>query len=559
MTRHYNMRSDAFGPLLSVCLLLVVWYPLQLEWLVWIAWIPMLLWLGRTTLTSRQIALRAWLAGFLYHLGLFAPFLSIGWWGWGQTTPVDGSQMMLLRQRLFVALLVAIASIVRGGVFALAIHSARPWLHRPLAAVWIVPALWVIGERLGSWMFAEFHWGIIGNQFASQPVFLQLASLTGVYGLSFLVVHVNTALALALRHVGAEAESLSRSERSASPVRVLAALVVATGMTIAAAAYGLQRLAGESNTARGWMVALLQGGRASYHAGELASDGFDPVYESLLRRARAYGAQLIVLPETVWLRTFQVDGTRAHWMQAGMGRETVQRRLAQDAGRFEVVAMGVDAIEAGRMYNALTWWSRNEWVGWYRKRRLVPFAEEHIPLLSRVAPTNQLHGPGFRYTRGQGTQLMRVDGVSFGAFICQEVLDPALIRRTVLEGAQLLVTTGNDGAFTSPLVAREQANVAILRAVETGRTVARAMKTGISALIGPTGRVQAMAPMNTPALVLGMAQVRSEATAYVRWGDWVAWASALLALIAIASNISYNNFRKGRAPSRRSIRIVSTL
>lgn len=115
-----------------------------------------------------------------------------------------------------------------------------------------------------------------------------------------------------------------------------------------------------------------------------------------------------------------------------------------------------------------------------------------------------------------------------GGFICQEVLFPSLIRQSVLEGATILVSGGNDGVFANPAVAQVHADAAQIRAVETGRYLVRAMKTGISAIIDPQGREQARSRSSEPALLLGMISPHQGMTPYVRFGDWLLWVAGLV-------------------------------
>ncbi|MBI4003551.1 MAG: hypothetical protein HY353_00850, partial [Candidatus Omnitrophica bacterium] len=189
-----------------------------------------------------------------------------------------------------------------------------------------------------------------------------------------------------------------------------------------------------------------------------------------------------------------------------------------------VLVIGLDTVEQGHDHNTLVAWTREGTVGWYHKRGLVPFSE-YIPAgWNRIAVRGQS-----QYSPGKGSQLIRAHDLVLGGFICQEVLLPALTRESVRDGATILITGGNDGVFAHPAVAQAHADAAQLRAVETGRYVVRAMKTGISAVIDPQGRELVRSRSSEPAILAALITPRSEQTPYVRFGEWVVWLFALLA------------------------------
>lgn len=192
-------------------------------------------------------------------------------------------------------------------------------------------------------------------------------------------------------------------------------------------------------------------------------------------------------------------------------------------GSDAVLVIGLDTAEHGQDHNTLVAWTAEGAVGWYHKRRLVPFSE-YQPWRGghRV-----LRGAS-QYAPARQNQLIRAHGMVLGGFICQEVLFPSLIRQSVLEGATILVSGGNDGVFANPAVAQVHADAAQIRATETGRYIVRAMKTGISAIIDPQGREQTRSRSSEPALLFGMISPHQGMTPYVRFGDWLLWVAGLI-------------------------------
>ena len=101
------------------------------------------------------------------------------------------------------------------------------------------------------------------------------------------------------------------------------------------------------------------------------------------------------------------------------------------------------------------------------------------------------------------------------------------------DGATVLVSGGNDGVFGNPAVVRIHAAVAQLRAVETGRYLVRAMKTGISAIIDPYGREVVRSHSSEPAMLHAQIIPQQTRTLYVQWGDWVVWWAWALMLVGV--------------------------
>jgi apolipoprotein N-acyltransferase len=121
----------------------------------------------------------------------------------------------------------------------------------------------------------------------------------------------------------------------------------------------------------------------------------------------------------------------------------------------------------------------------------------------------------------------------YGPAICYEVVYPQIPRTQVVHGADVLVTITNDAWYDGTSAPRQHLNQARLRAVETDRYLLRAATTGISAFVTPTGRVVSELEMGRQGTIYARFEPRGSRTAYVRYGDWVAWGAVAIVLIAI--------------------------
>jgi apolipoprotein N-acyltransferase len=171
----------------------------------------------------------------------------------------------------------------------------------------------------------------------------------------------------------------------------------------------------------------------------------------------------------------------------------------------------------------------------YTKRRLVPFGE-YVPggqVLRQLVPaTNQV---GVNKVPGHRLAPMAVDGVRFGTIVCWESAYAGDARQLARDGARFLVVITNNSSWGVVPGSAQHLATSQLRAVEQGRTVVHAAVSGISAVVGPDGTVQQRTGLYEPATVRTAVAPRSGLTPYARFGRWLEWSLAAVALVALAA------------------------
>jgi len=504
---------------LSGILLGLAFPPTDWKLLAWIGLVPLF-----GAIASSRRPRTAFLYGYLAGLGFFLltlhPLVSVhSWTGWAAESS-DAYALRMSRQWWFMQGIwagFAVWCAVWWGAWAVLIRRVAPaggW--RLLAAA---PAAWlVLPEAVRAVTTFGFSWAFLGNAAADLPAIRQWAAVGGVALLSALIVAVNAAVALVLA-----SPSGARRQRAC----------VAAALLMAGAWAGGRALLLMPLSAEGAMIpaAALQHHKPAYHTSDFARTGLDRSYLPLVHQALQTGAKLIVLPESIALGTVSLDGSPSgakppEWQHARAAWDAQLAGLLRGTG--STVVIGLDTVEEGRDHNTLVAWTEHGIAGRYHKRRLVPFSEYHPAGWGRWV----IRGRS-QYSFGQGSQLITIDGTPVGGFICQEVLFPWVTRRSVRDGAQLLVSGGNDGVFSDPAVARVHADTAQLRAVEARRWIIRAMKTGISGIIDPYGREVQRSRSEEPVILRYTVHARSGLTPSVRWGLWPLWV-ALPVLLALA-------------------------
>jgi apolipoprotein N-acyltransferase len=397
-------------------------------------------------------------------------------------------------------------------IFALATHRLHAAFGR--RALWLAPAVWVTTELGRGELFTGFPWVLLGYSQASVLPVAQLASVTGVYGLSFLVALVNVALVLAVLQGGGR----RLAWRPLAVAGVVVALVVAWG----AARLRANTLTREGTPVR---VGLIQGNVAQEQKWDPSRAGqILGRYLEMSRDAAARGAEFIVWPESSLPYFFEDEPEHGDAV----------RRLAFQTRTW--VLFGGDQVRRGRppkYYNSAFLLTPSGTVSAvYRKIHLVPFGE-YVPLKKLLFFAGPLVESVSDFSPGETMPSMPVAGHLVSTAICYEVVYPELARQAVSGGSQLLTTITNDAWYGRSSAPWQHFAQASLRAVEQGRYLARSANTGISGIVDPYGRVVVRSALFERQALVGEARFLDGRTVYNRIGDTPAYACAILVLGAI--------------------------
>lgn len=396
----------------------------------------------------------------------------------------------------------------------------RVLLARPAAAWLLMPFFWVSAEWLSAALpVFSFPWCLLGySQYRNLPV-VQLASITGVFGVSFLVLSANACLAFWLRRVIAGEEEPARW--------VLGATLGLLFLMLCVWAWGRARLRAQRG-GETVEVALLQGNYdhlRKWHPNSL-EDILD-TYEGLSREAGRARPDLVVWPETA-LPAAILDYPEL---------EERVRRIVRQSGSFSLVGAlksppGLQPeLDAEVHYNTVFLYGPdgNRLPQEYYKRHLVPFGE-YVPFqkllffIDIVSAGAGLFLPGDRATL---FEMPRRDGrgpLRFGVLICYESAFPSMAREYAGAGADLLIVVTNDAWYGKTAMPYQHAAMALFRAAETGLPLVRSANTGLTLWADACGRVQETLERPGGSLyVTGLLAARPRlgrlTTFYSRWGD----------------------------------------
>jgi len=395
-----------------------------------------------------------------------------------------------------------------------------PWWQRAAWAV-LCAALWVALEMVRARLFTGFPWNLLGvSQFEFLPV-IQIAAVSGVYGVSFLIAWLSVSLAM----------GLLRLARHPKPLwRWMAELRLALVGLLLVAIYGVNRLSPTAASDRTLNVALVQPSIRQEMIWDHSADQerFDKII-GWSRLALLSGPDLLIWPESstpdLSDANFQIItnliATHKVWMILGANDMELSDRAA-GVGEY-------DAFNAAHLFDP-----NGRFVASYRKQHLVAFGEylplaRGLPFLRRIIPV-----PG-DFTPGDRPVTFEMSGPSarFSVLICFEDVVSGLARRAVSEDLDFLLNLTNDGWFGESAAQWQQAANAVFRAVENGLPLVRCTNNGLTCWIDERGRIRQIfaddagnvyAPgfMTASIPLLAAGQVR-EPTFYHRYGDWFGW------------------------------------
>ena len=485
-------------------------------------------------ISTRAACMRAWTVG----LGFFALLLH-----WLFITMTRFGELPPLLSGLFLALLIA---------FCAAFFAAVPWAARRLIRRgWPLPWAMAAAVVVFEWLRGDgagFPWGAWGYAAARHLPLAHLAQLGGVplisawltaaggllAGLLAAATDARAASAAAATEAGAAAASeaaahhplfassgpagSASSEQAAWPADKLARRrqLLAVGVALVALwGVGLTVCRRPVTCAPGPKVGLVQGNidqsiknHPAGHAADIVA-----VHRELSLAAVAAGAELLIWPES---SVPDVVDTGRPWPAAW--------RLPVPT-IFGVVARN----RVGHYFNAAVWAEPDGSIhGRYDKHHLVPFGE-YVPLRG-ILPIDRLVPGLIDITPGQADVTLGPRG-EWGPLICYDGVFAQYSRRQAAAGATVLTNLTNDAWYAITGAPYQHRDFYILRAIETGRWVARATNTGISLFIDPHGRQHRATRLGERTFTLGEVQHCSGTTLYRQVGDWVG-IGAVLSLMA---------------------------
>jgi apolipoprotein N-acyltransferase len=472
----------------------------SLQPLAWIALVPFLLALRHARLSE---------ALFLGWLWTIVAAYTLGDW-FARSVATYYEQPMLVG----VAFFMGVSSFMAAPFFMAFAACYRSLAQRRSPILpWLAAAAWVAAELARARLLGGNPWGLFGYSQMGLDRLVQIADVTGVYGVSFILVIVNAALVEA------------RVADPAGRAKSLGGLALACVLAVGVLSYGTWRLGRpavptDAHTVR---VAMVQGNLdlGSQWREDFYGENLDVYLRLTAQAVRAQQPDIVFWPESAL--TFFLETEPAY-------RHAIASVLMKKGVELVVGGPRVEAHSVPVYYNSVFLLAPDGVIrATYDKQRLVPFAE-YFPfaamdfLRRRFARVRE-------FTPGAPRPPLPTRAGPAGVTICNEAMFPEVAAERVREGALYFVDPAND-TWLTPKFSSQQFDIVRLRTVEQRRYLVRASTSGPSAIVDPFGRVTVRTEFLTRAAIGGTIALSDQITVYNRVGDLFAVVCTLAALAA---------------------------
>lgn len=380
------------------------------------------------------------------------------------------------------------------------------------------PLLWTVLEYLRSHLLTGFPWANLAYSQYLYTKIIQIADVTGLYGITYAVVLINSVLYDLLSE---------RGHRRRLWVETVFAGVLVTAIL----GYGHVRTAEIDNivkTAPGIQAALIQGNiEQSVKWDPLYQSQTIDIYRSLSRESIPSGGGLIVWPETAAPFYFQnpgplqqalVDIARTSGSSILFGSPSYEKEKETVHYMNSAYLLGPDGTLGGR----------------YDKVHLVPYGE-YVPLRRFFPFIGKLVVGVGDFKAGRGYYPLAFAGHRLGVLICYEGIFPEAARDYKNEKVGLLVNITNDAWFGRTSAPYQHLAMTVFRAIENRLYLIRAANTGISAIIDPKGSIVSRTGLFERTILKGDVKIIDEKTLYAAYGNAFVYLCAIVLLIIIIS------------------------
>lgn len=445
-----NLVASRILLCLSSAILLILSFPNFDFWFfAWIGFLPLFLSIQKTT-SRFQAFLLAYLTGIIFWAGIIY---------WLAHVTLLGSTILILYLALYF------------GIFGVLFktYGLKPKAYSLI----FIPSLWIILEYIRGYLFTGFPWALLGySQYLNLPI-IQIADITGVWGVSFLIMMINTAVysivcSKAPPFGEASQHALKEKRKYLLPLLCIIVCLI----------YGYYKLnhLGINIYDPSLKVCVIQGNipqEAKWDSRYMES--ILKRYSSLTASAAKENPDLIVWPEAASPGILGED-------------DWVFQKIFSLAKEIKIpLIVGAVVKEEERYYgSALLINSSGSIDDRYDKLHLVPFGEyipfkKTFPFLEAIVPIGDIDR-GKDYTVFQYPE-------KFSVLDCFEDTFPELSREFVKRGARFLVNITNDAWYKKTSAPYQHLQASVFRALENRVYLVRAANTGISGFISPEGKI----------------------------------------------------------------------
>jgi apolipoprotein N-acyltransferase len=496
------LLSALSGAMLTVGFPALNWYPVA-----WFALVPLFFAIkGRT---NREAFALGYLCGMVHFATALYWILFV----------VDHYGGLALPVAVFVLLLLCAYLAIYPAFFALIAQKLERY---PYVWMFVLPGVWVSLEWVRGHVLTGFPWADLGYTQTPFIRLVQIADITGVYGVSWLVVFGNTAvmavfgrprlrpvLGITLLGILMIGATLYGSERIKAVDRIAGK---ASSLTVGV-------VQGNIDQSKKWDPAFQQATLKRYKELSLEASRHDP------------RPQLLVWPETAAPFFYGIEDRLTDELN----------RMIEEVGvplLFGSPAVTASAGQPRLQNRAYLVNASAKLLGAYAKQHLVPFGE-YVPLKKYLFFVHRLVQAAGDFVPGHDPSPLTLGSQKLGVLICYEGIFPELARETIRRGATCLVNITNDAWYGRTSAPYQHLEMERWLSIEFRMPLVRAANTGVSAIFDATGRPCGYISLDQPGELVCTIHPHHNLTFYAKWGDLF----TLLCALTVLAGLLYSSQR----------------
>lgn len=503
-----QIKSKLWLPPLSGTLLALSFFSQRLCFIVFIAYIPLIIYLFKYCNTKRKIIK----AFFIFSLCYYVPLL---YWLINLSTYISLKKISAILLMFVCSILISIIqSLYYFVIFVFMQINCKPKLY----SCFTLAALFCLAEFIQQIVPAiAFPWSQSGIIIVPFTPFIQSASLFGATFISFLVLLINSLIAYIIinRH----------NKKTVSVCASIIAFVFISNTT-----YGFIKCSQKDKSPK-IKVMCVQSNIGSSEKWQTSDESIFKAFENLTSENITPDTKIVVWPESA----IPVDIKN---------NVLYQRKMAKlSASTGAIIVSGFFEVQNEKKYNVGVAFSPDGMVSMpYRKRCLVPFGETFPfnKIITTVLPfTKEIVGTD-NFTSGCKAYPLDTSLGKVGCVICYESIFPYTARQTVSNGAKLITLPSNDSWFGNSAALYQHHCHARMRAVENNRFILRSSNCGITSIISPQGKIISECPVYNKSVATGEISLISKKTLYTKTGDILVLVYIFVYLYDIVKSIRFH-------------------
>ncbi len=502
LKKYFLVALSAFGLILS-------FPPFELSFFAWFCFLPFFSFLYKTT-DYKTIFKGGLIFGFLYFLGnVYWIYHSLYYYG---SVPLILSYFIVGLLALYLALYPAFFALIYKNL-----------LKNILPTSFYAPFIWVSLEVLRSYLFTGFPWAIVGYTQYKFLIIAQVADITGIYGISYLVILFNCFVFDLL---------IFKKNKNRYPllsyISTVISIIFVSIVFILSIGYGIKRLY-EPVNGKVFRVAVIQGSIPQNEKWDFNKvNEILNIYKNLTSQSKTYDPQLVVWPETAVPFVFEKN----KYLSADL--------INFVKGQNVYLLFGsIMERQQDKYTNSALLIDPNGVIAYfYDKIHLVPFGE-YVPLRKILFFIDKLTVGIGDYQAGKGYNVAITPFGNFATLICYESVFPGQVRKFYQKGGSFIVNITNDGWFGNTSGPYQHFSMAVFRAIENRKPLVRAANSGISGFMDSKGRIISKTKLFERVYLVEDIQGNEKVSFYTKYGDIFAYVCIIFSLIFIIGNIKF--------------------